>query len=249
MKSSRITALIALFFISSTVLAQTGSDKLDVQALEQKYWAAKDDDFSVVQNRAFQKKGRFFGTLHFGSAINDPYYSGTYTGVSAGYFFNESWGLEGTYQTTNYDKSRSFKEILRMGGGPKANEFENRFGINGIWTPIYAKMSLFDRKIIHFDMGFTFGLTQINYSNPYTTTPHPNYTEKAKSSSTMGYSIGVMQQFYFSEKAAVRIEFNNTFSTQDTVEYGNTSGAKSGTKNINDTSLLLGITIFDWRSK
>ena len=34
---------------------QRGSDKLDIKKLEQKYWAAKDDDFSVVQNRRYVK--------------------------------------------------------------------------------------------------------------------------------------------------------------------------------------------------
>lgn len=250
MKPSRISALLAIITMASSLgFAQTGSDKLDVQALEQKYWAAKDDDFSVVQNRAFQKAKRFFGTLHFGTAINDPYYSGTYMGLSGGYFFNETWGLEGTYQSTNFDKSRSFKDILSLGGGPKANEMKSRMGLNAIWTPIYAKMSLFDRKIIHFDMGFTVGLTQINYENPYSTTNFPGFSETSKKASTMGYSVGVMQQFYFSEKMAIRVDFNNTYSTQDTVAYTSTSGTKAGTKSINDTSLLIGLTIFDWRKK
>lgn len=249
MKPSRTTALIALFLASSFSYAQTGSDKLDVQALEQKYWAAKDDDFSVVQNRAFQKKQRFFGTLHYGVAINDPYFSGSYMGLSGGYFFNESWGVEGNYLLTSFDKSRSFKEILKIGGGPEANRLQNRISVNGIWTPIYAKMSLFDKKIIHFDMGFTFGLTQINYENPYTLTAYPNINEKTKSASALGYAVGVMQQFYFSEHMAIRVDFVNTFSKQDTVVYKDATGTKSGTKNINDTSLLIGLTVFDWRSK
>lgn len=249
MKPSRIATLLALALVSSVSFAQTGSDKLDVQALEQKYWAAKDDDFSVVQNRAFQKQKRFFGTLHTGTTINDPYYTGTYLGLSGGYFFNESWGVEGTYQTTSLNKSRSFKDILGLQGGPKANELKNRLGVNVIWTPIYAKMSLFDKKIIHFDMGFTLGLTQINYENPYSPAPAPFTVESSKKGSTMGYTIGVMQQFYFNENMAIRVDFNNTFSTQDTVFYDNQAGTKAGTKSINDTSLLIGFTIFDWRKK
>jgi len=117
MKPSRLASLLVLLSISIAGHAQTGSDKLDVQALENKYWSAKDDDFSVVQNRAFQKAKRFFGTLHAGAAINDPYFAGSYVGFSGGYFFNESWGLEGTYQMTNFDKSRSFKDIVGLGGG------------------------------------------------------------------------------------------------------------------------------------
>lgn len=247
MNSSRMAsriAVLAVTLLSAVSYAQTGSDKLDVQALENKYWSAKDDDFSVVQNRAFQKAKRFFGTLHGGVSINDPYFSGTYTGLSGGYFFNESWGLEGTYQMTNFDKSRSFDDIVGLGGGPKANEAVSKMGINAIWTPIYAKMSLFDKKIIHFDMGLTLGVMQLNYKNPYATAAFPALNEKSKSGSSVGYSLGLMQQFYFSEHSAIRVDFNNTFSTQDTVNYNDATGAKAGTKNINDTSLMLGYSYF-----
>jgi len=128
----------------------------------------------------------------------------------------------------------------------KANEAKSKMGINAIWTPIYAKMSLFDKKIIHFDMGLTFGLGQYSYESIYNT---GGTNESGRAASSVGYNIGIMQQFYFSENMAIRVDFNNTFSTQDTVLYDDTTGAKHGTKNINDTSLMIGFTIFDWRTK
>ena len=121
--------------------------------------------------------------------------------------------------------------------------------LDGIWTPIYAKMSLFDKKIIHFDMGFTFGISQHSYDSIYNIGTASNQNEKARSSSAIGYGFGVMQQFYFKENMAIRVDFNNTYSTQDTVRYNSASGSKIGTKSINDTSLLIGFTIFDWRKK
>ncbi|MFN9067914.1 MAG: hypothetical protein ACK5V3_11845, partial [Bdellovibrionales bacterium] len=138
-----LLGLITLVLTSLSWAQGAGSDKLDVQALEQKYWTAKDDDFSVVQNRAFSKKGKYFGGLHYGVAINDPYYTGSYLGLSGGYFFNESWGVEGKMLSTSFSKSRSFKDILSLEGGPKANEAISQTSINAIWTPIYAKMSVF----------------------------------------------------------------------------------------------------------
>lgn len=239
---------IATLLISTSTFAQgAGSDKLDVQALEQKYWTAKDDDFSVVQNRAFSKKGKAFGTLHYGVAINDPYYTGSYLGASGGYFFNESWGVEANHVTTNFSKSRSFKDIISLGGGPKANEAISKTSINAIWTPIYAKMSLFDRKIIHFDMGLTFGLSQFKYESKYDSNAGGGLAELGRSANSTGYSIGLMQQFYFSSFAAIRVDFVNSFTSQDTVLFDDATGSKSGTKNINDTSLMIGLSIFDWR--
>jgi outer membrane beta-barrel protein len=246
-----LLGLATLIFTSTTWAQGAGSDKLDVQALEQKYWTAKDDDFSVVQNRAFSKKGKYFGGLHYGVAINDPYYTGSYLGASGGYFFNESWGVEGTYKSTNFTKSRSFKDILDLGGGPKANEALSQIGVNAIWTPIYAKMSLFDKKIIHFDMGLVLGMSQFTYDSIYDRDGTAGGTTlDGKKSSSVGYSIGIMQQFYFQRFLAIRVDFINSFSTQDTLVFkDNPSTTKAGTKNISDTSLIIGLTIFDWRNK
>ncbi len=251
MKTPRITIQVAALLLAFSILpnisfAQSGSDKLDVKALEQKYWSAKDDDFSVVQNRAFSKAKRFYGTAHYGQAINDPYFSGSYFGLSGGYFFSESFGVEGSYQSTSFDKNKIFNDVIGLGGGPKANNAKSKMVVNALWVPIYAKMSLFDRKIIHFDMGFTAGLGQFAYESIYNIGTTANPIEKTRSANTTGYSIGIMQQFYFNRLAAIRVDFNNTVSTQDTVKYNDAAGAKSGSKSINDTSLIIGLTVFSW---
>lgn len=253
MNTPRTIIKTVLVLISFNTWAQTGNDKLDVKALEQKYWAAKDDDFSVVQNRAFSKAKRFYATGHFGQAINDPYYTGSYTGISGGYFFNETWGLEGTFQSVSLDRSNSFNEILKKGGSPTVNQATGKYGLNLLWMPIYAKMSLFDKKIIHFDMGLSLGMTQAKYDKMYyngtfNTTFEPSKL-KSKSDSSMGYSIGITQQFFFSRFMAVKVDFVNTFTGQKTLNFGNTTGGTptaGSDKSINDTSLMVGLTVFSW---
>ncbi len=243
------------FFLSAAVMvictlspmatwAQSGSDKLDVKALEQKYWAAKDDDFSVVQNRAFSKAKRFYGTAHLGQAINDPYYTGSYMGLSGGYFFNETWGLEATYLTTNFSDSRSFKDIVGLGGGPKVNEATGKKVISALWFPIYAKMSVMDRKIIHFDMGLSLGAGQFDYERKYYVGSFPGGQERSEKDSSFGYSVGITQQFYFNRLAAIKVDFVNTVSSQKQINFK--TRADAGTKSINDTSLIIGLTIFSW---
>ncbi len=39
--------------------AVKADDKVDISDLESKYWAPKDTDFSVVQNRTYSKDNRF----------------------------------------------------------------------------------------------------------------------------------------------------------------------------------------------
>lgn len=248
MKTPRttISALLLMAFTLTPLMtwAQSGSDKLDVKALEQKYWAAKDDDFSVVQNRAFSKAKRFYGTAHFGQAINDPYYTGSYLGASVGYFFNETWGLEATYMTTNFSDSRSFKDIVSLGGGPKVNEAKNKAVISALWVPIYAKMSLFDKKVIHFDMGLSLGVGDFAYERKYYVGSFPGGQERSEKGSAMGYSVGITQQYYFNKIAAIKVDFVNTVTTQKQINFG--SRADEGSKSINDTSLILGLSIFSW---
>src|SRR5687768_12565721 len=67
------------------------SDKLDVQKLEQKYWSAKDDDFTVVQNRTFSKAKRWYLNTAYGVPINDPFSTGSILGLNVGYYFTERW--------------------------------------------------------------------------------------------------------------------------------------------------------------
>ncbi len=246
MKTPRIITLATILLLSANTWAQSsgGSDKLDVKALEQKYWAAKDDDFSVVQNRAFSKAKRFYVTGHYGQAINDPYYTGSYMGASLGYFFNESWGVEATYLTTNFSDSRSFKDIVSLGGGPKVNEAKARAVVSALWMPIYAKMSLMDKKILHFDMGLSIGVGNYAYERKYYTGTHPNGIEESEKGSAMGYSLGITQQFYFSRSMAIKMDFVNTSSPQKQINYK--TRASEGSKTINDTSLTLGLTIFSW---
>ena len=248
MKTPRTTIsaalLLAFTLLPNLSWAQAGSDKLDVKALEQKYWAAKDDDFSVVQNRAFSKAKRYYGTAHFGQAINDPYYTGSYLGASVGYFFNETWGVEANYMTTNFSDSRSFKDIVTLGGGPKVNEAKSKAIISGIWMPIYAKMSVMDKKIIHFDMGVSFGVGNFAYERKYYVGAFPTGQEMSEKDSTFGYSIGVTQQFYFNRLAAIKVDFVNTVTQQKQINFG--SRADEGTKSINDTSLVIGLSIFSW---
>jgi outer membrane beta-barrel protein len=248
MKTPRINITAAVIIFLSTISinanAQSGSDKLDVKALEQKYWAAKDDDFSVVQNRAFSKNNRFFTTLHYGQAINDPYYTGSYLGASLGYFFNETWGLEANYMMSNFSDSKSFKDIVSLGGGPKVNEAKDKAVINVMWFPIYAKMSLFDKKIIHFDMGLSLGVGNFGYERKYYVGTFPAGSEKSEKGTSLGYSLGITQQFYFNRLMAIKVDFVNTVSSQKQINYK--SRTDEGNKSVNDTSLVIGLSIFQW---
>lgn len=246
-------AVLLFIVATSQAFAQTapaqkdnrGSDKLDIKKLEEKYWAAKDEDFSVVQNRRYVKAERFYVTGRTGIPFNDPYSSGTIMGLDGGYFFNERYGLELSYNSYDLKDNDSVKQFVdSYGAMPDHNILKSSYFLSGIWVPFYAKMSVLDKSIIYFDMGVSAGLGSINYEIAK--------AEGNESKSTIGYKLGVFQQIFFSEHFALRADLINTWSTQDQLKYyapGTSVGGTTvsgnrdqGSKMVNDTSLMIGIT-------
>lgn len=224
---------------------QRGSDKLDIKKLEQKYWSAKDDDFSVVQNRRYVKAERFYLTGSAGIPFNDPYSTGTIVSGSLGYFFNERWGFEATYNSADLKQNDAVDQFVNTYGVmPDHNIYKSSYYLSGIWVPFYAKMSVMDKAIIYFDMGLSVGVGQLNYDIAQ--------KEGPLSKNTMSYKLGVFQQIFFSEHFAIRADLINTWSTQDKMKYyapGDvvngtpvTGVRDQGTETLNDTSLMIGIT-------
>ncbi len=211
------------------------NDKLDIQKLEQKYWAAKDDDFSVVQNRKYTKADRLFLSLTAGSPFNDPYSDGTYLGASVGYFFNERWGLELSYSKASFkdnDATEQFK--TENGTSPDYNTIDSTYFLTGSFVPFYAKMSVMDKAIIYFDMGLNLGLGMNNYHIAR------DIGKEAKSSPAL--KLGIFQQIFFSEHFAIRADFNNVWSKQTKSPFSQASTRADRDEVINDSSIMIGLT-------
>lgn len=221
------------------------SDKVDLKQLEDKYWAAKDDDLGVVQNRAFTKEKRFYGSLSTGPLINDEWIVGSINTLSLGYFFNEQWGLELGHKAGALKKNDGVDQIvMRNGLQPDHNIFLSSTSLYGIWVPFYGKMSLLDRKIIYFDMQFALGVGQINYENQLDATETPNVAQ-----TTTGISFDIAQHFFFSNHFAVRVDLKNTWSTQKLKKWRTSGTADPSTRDLSDkgqqdTTFQIGLTYF-----
>ncbi|MNK26236.1 hypothetical protein D3C87_445680 [compost metagenome] len=213
-----------------------GSDKLDIKKLEQKYWAAKDDDFSVVQNRRYSKADRFYFNLAGGIAVNDPHETGTIFSGQFGYFFNERWGVDVNYSKANMSENDATTFFYdQYGAIPDHTVFDSSTMLSATYVPLYAKMSFVDRAIIYFDMGISVGVGMTDYIQ--------RREDGDKKESAFAYQIGINQQIFFSEHFAVRVDFINKFTNEKQIKWD--SGAANrdlGNKVINDTSLLLGLT-------
>lgn len=221
------------------------SDKLDIQKLEQKYWSAKDDDFTVIQNRAFTKAARFYINPSYGSPFNDPNSIGNVIGLNAGYYFNEKFGVELNYNTANFRFNETIDTYKQQYGTiPDTNTYKGGTSLMAYWVPIYAKMSLLDKKIIYFDMGIGLGLGNTSYDQNLCVTSNgcnaSNPTISTSSKSGTHYALNIMQQYFLSEHWAVRVDFMNRWTTEERLK--SSTGASQGNRSINDTALQVGFT-------
>lgn len=217
-------------------------DKVDITDLETKYWAPKDTDFSVVQNRTFSKDHKFSVSPQWGRPINDAHSEGNIFGLTANYFWSERMGAQATYLSADLDNNDATNDLATYGSGvqPDHGKFKSYMGVGYNFVPFYAKMSFWGKKIIYFDMAFTptLGMTQYEQVIEF----------GGKNKSALTYGLDVSQFFFFSRVLAIRVDLKNQWHSEEIVKYRNSSGIQKGEKvtdkNIHDTMFLIGAMFY-----
>lgn len=229
---------------------ERGSDKLDLKRLEDKYWSAKDTDFSVVQNRRYTKAKKYFVSLGYGPLVNDAYSYGRMTNVSGGYYFSERMGVELGYEMGNLRDNDSTDTFINQNKfAPDYNQFQKYISANFLVVPFYAKMSFWDRKIMYFDMQFAVGVGQLTYKVKRVdgaAPPSNPGTDSSRDETTIGYNLDITQQLFFAQNFAVRFDIKNKWSKQKKERYYLNGAQERSLGDINqqDTTMLLGLTVF-----
>lgn len=227
-----LTTIIAIGIHS---VAQA-DDKLDVQSLEKKYFASKDDDFSVIQNRTYTKEKKVFLGANIGIPFNDLYSTGTLVTFEGGYFLNERLGFELNLLNANFNDNDLSTFSTRFGAYPDHNRLLSMKMLTVNYVPFYAKMSVLDKSIVYFDMGFSLGLGTTEYmilkeeGNEIRVTP--------------SYQIGIYQQIFISEHMSIKVNVLNTFTTEQKYTFKQNPGSglqrDQGEKVFNDTAVTVG---------
>ena len=116
-------------------------------------------EVSVIQKRYLPKTGRFQAFAGLTYSSNDPWFLGMGLSGKLGYFLTESWGVEFSYTTLSNSEKGSVQD-LRSNQGVTTSSLispKSYLGADVVWTPVYGKMSLGNKKIVPFDMYFSFG--------------------------------------------------------------------------------------------
>lgn len=232
----------------SDVQAKDKSDKLDITDLEQKYWAPKDTDFTVVQNRAYTKEGKIFINGMVGPVVNETFSSGQNFGLIGNYYFSERHGVQVSYinsMLSNSKATESFKSLSSGGVLPDYNTPTNFVGVSYNWVPVYAKMSVLGKKIIYFDMQFSPGIGLASFEQRYDADPTGGIDERTVSKSAVAFSLDVTQYYFFTPHLAVRADLHNRWYNQDLLVYNSNPGKAVAKSELNNTTMfMLGITYF-----
>lgn len=226
---------------SATTAPKKDSEKLDISDLEQKYWAPKDTDFKVVQNRKYSKDHKVGVSLQVGPIFNNPYTSGYgNAGLTAAYYFTEFTGVELNYTNYQANASELVKGFTTQYGGvmPNFSMQKSYYGANYNWIPIYGKMSLLDSRIVYFDLAISPGLGMTNYEQQFRTL-------SPRSKSALTYSLDFSQHFFFNEKIALRFDFKNRFFNEDVaIADGVNEGKSDSTRHPHTVLLQVGFTYY-----
>jgi outer membrane beta-barrel protein len=224
-----------LIFLGISSFAQS-NDKIDLKQIEDQFWAPKDTDFSVVQNRTFPKEKRFFINLSGGVLVNDPFTTAQITRIGVGYYISERWGFEIAEETIKASDNKATQNFKSSNFYPNYNELKGYQSASVIWVPFYAKMSFLDRKILYFDMQVSAGVGNRSYQSFL-----KNSSQQTTRNST-GVHFDVTQNIFFSRHFAFRIDLKNQWAEQDF--YISDTGFFKSRERVNDTSLLFGVNIF-----
>jgi outer membrane beta-barrel protein len=225
--------------------ANSKSDRVDIKDLENQYWAPKDTDFKVVQNRAYTKEHRFSITGMYGGLMDDSYSNANIYGLSANYYFNERMGIQLDFEKYAAQNNQSTSYFINnLGSAPDYTRPDKFYGVGFNYVPIYAKMSLLNKKIFYFDLAITPLVGAMTYDQMMQNS-QPQKT-------ALAYGFDVSEYFFFSQHFAIRTSIRDLWCQEQTVKYNNqSSGNNSGNEGdprrddvISTLQLLVGLTYF-----
>jgi len=189
-----LSPLSALAEEAPTPTPATNPEAVDISDLEDDYWRPNKDELEVVQNRRFEKKGRFELGLHYGILQGEDFENSTTTGLSATYNFSNMWFVEASHHRVSNSDNDFLRSLQRQYGfTPNFNREENQSAIQLGWVPIYAKFSLLGKKISHFELFLSAG---------------PGMTKTLENHLSGHFTVG--NKFYITENLLFRVDWRMT---------------------------------------
>jgi outer membrane beta-barrel protein len=170
-------------------------------------------DYSVIQRNYMPKSSRTQFKAGLSSVTNDVFYSNIGLGLGAAYFFNETWGvgLTGTLLTSNRNSYAENILDVQLVNIENLVTLKNTYGLNILFTPIYGKWSLQNKKVIPFELYFQGGFAQVsNQSNVASTAMTFGLGQLISLTRSSGLDINIDWYFYNTTNINNQQQSNNS---------------------------------------
>jgi outer membrane beta-barrel protein len=172
------------------------------------------DKVKAVQRKGFLKRGRFEVAPVFAATVNDAFYQKFGGGLRLAYNIQDSFAvaLRGvTYRKPELSSPRSWAPApirtdnaregkIAFGGQLLSSQIYDQLMLEGVWSPVYGKVSFLDKQIIHFDLFLLGGFGLIWSATSYAPrdnaglgfSPDPVFVGRSK----LGVDLGGGVRFY-----------------------------------------------------
>lgn len=177
-----------------------------------RYWAKK-RAIKVVQRRRFPMSRRIEITIFAGTIPNDPFLVYLAGGARVAYSFNEDWGLELSGAYTHGFDTMLRKDLEDRDALVKArlrDHVVTRFGLAGIYSPIYGKFAFANRKLGHFKLYF------LACAGAYYARPERQAGLDGGVLPEWGLGLGI--RFFIDNLLSIRLEFRQRMALKETAE-------------------------------
>lgn len=183
-------------------------------------------EISVIQRRFLPKTERFQFNIGLTTVANDPWFFGVGIGGRFGYSFRENFAVELNYAFMGNSPKDAVKDLASENAVNTDSivSAKNYVGLDVAWSPIYGKLSLFNKRIVPFDMYFAGGLGQSGLSG-------------AETSSAVGFHAGTGQIFAMSKSVGLRWDLSFNF-------FNATAKGTGATSQFNTALLTIGASFF-----
>ena len=174
-----------VFLLSASVYAAT-DDYYNFK------WLSIDKNIFVLQQKYFSKKRSFFINGGYGTNGSSDFQDSSAFHLSAGFFFTETWGLEGfmnsysnadneTYEKISASRSLNNQQTVV----PNIRRFTQITGFTLLYSPFYGKLNTFN-KILYLELILGAGAGSISAENNIVAfenfDPNNNYDTESLSS-------------------------------------------------------------------
>jgi outer membrane beta-barrel protein len=175
------------------------------------------DRVKAVQRKGFLKRGRFEVAPILAISVNDAFYQKFGGGLRLAYNFHDSFALAlrgVTYRKPAFSNPRGWLPApirtdnaregkMAFGSQLLSSQIYDQVMLDGIWSPVYGKVSFLDNRIVHFDLYLAAGFGVV-----WTATTEPPRSERPPIATDLGgglrfypkdwmaFEVGMMATLY-----------------------------------------------------